>query len=74
MLFLIVCLYLIVGIIICLPLIVIGLREDPSKIEELDEFDGFGKWVSLSIGGLFAIIIWPYWIGYILWKTYISDD
>lgn len=70
--FIMLCIYLIVGIVTVLPLMGFGLAQNPSKLEDFKEFDwlmclGFG------IGGLLMIIIWPCWIGYILYNTHIDD-
>lgn len=70
--FLIMCLYLIAGIITMVPLIACNSAFNPSAFDELKEFDEW-LWLGVGIGALWTVLIWPYWIGYIIYKTYKDD-
>ena len=73
--FLFICIYLIIGIVTIYPLALLGVAIDETKIEELKE-KGFDFWFlsGVGLGGLLSVITWPYWILYIIYKIYISDD
>lgn len=73
--FLFICIYLIIGIVTMYPIALLGLANDETKIEELNEAD-LGDLFLLGVGlsGLWLVVTWPYWILYIIKKFYIDDD
>ncbi len=65
--------YLIIGIITVIPYLYVGVAEGHSEIAEEDLGDNaviFG----LGLGVLLNVIVWPYWIGYVIYQVHFVND
>lgn len=72
--FLFICIYLIIGIVVMYPIALLGVASDETKIEELNEECDFLFLLGVGLGGLLLVIAWPYWSLYMIYKTYIRND
>ena len=64
--------YLVIGIMVAGPVLIIGGAEMHSEIAEKDISDNrimFG----FCLGALFSAIIWPYWILSRIYRMYFCD-
>ena len=71
----IILIYMVIGIMVAIPLSVIGLKFGNSldwlnedKIPDSAIMLGFG------IGALVSIIIWPYWVAICVYEAYLKPD
>ena len=75
MITIIILIYMVIGIMVAIPLSIIGLKFgnsldwlDEDKIPDSAIMLGFG------IGALVSVIIWPYWIAICVYEAYLKPD
>ena len=71
----IILIYMVIGIMVAIPLTIIGLKFgnsldwlDDDKIPDSAIMLGFG------IGALVSVIIWPYWVVICVYEAYLKPD
>ena len=71
----IILIYMVIGIMVAIPLSIIGLKFgnsldwlDEDKIPDSAIMLGFG------IGALVSVIIWPYWVVICVYEAYLKPD
>lgn len=65
--------YLIIGIIAVAPLAIYGVYATIVDKEDINLFGDSLHMLGMGLGMLFCVIIWPYYVGYVGWKTYFKD-
>ena len=75
MIAIIILIYMVIGIMVAIPLSIIGLKFgdcldwlDEDKIPDSAIMLGFG------IGALVSVIIWPYWVVICVYEAYLKPD
>lgn len=75
MIAIIILIYMVIGIMVAIPLTIIGLKFgnsldwlDEDKIPDSAIMLGFG------IGALVSVIIWPYWVVICVYEAYLKPD
>ena len=75
MIAIIILIYMVIGIMVAIPLSIIGLKFGNSldwlnedKIPDSAIMLGFG------IGALVSVIIWPYWVVICVYEAYLKPD
>ena len=75
MITIIILIYMVIGIMVAIPLSIIGLKFgnsldwlDEDKIPDSAIMLGFG------IGALVSVIIWPYWVVICVYEAYLKPD
>ena len=75
MITIIILIYMVIGIMVAVPLSIIGLKFgdgldwlDEDKIPDSAIMVGFG------LGALVSVIIWPYWIVICVYEAYLKPD
>ena len=75
MITIIILIYMVIGIMVAIPLTIIGLKFgnsldwlDEDKIPDSAIMLGFG------IGALVSVIIWPYWVVICVYEAYLKPD
>ena len=75
MITIIILIYMVIGIMVAIPLTIIGLKFgnsmdwlDEDKIPDSSIMLGFG------IGALVSVIIWPYWVVICVYEAYLKPD
>ena len=75
MIAIIILIYMVIGIMVAIPLTIIGLKFgnsldwlDEDKIPDSAIMLGFG------IGALVSVIIWPYWVVICMYEAYLKPD
>ena len=75
MIAIIILIYMVIGIMVAIPLAIIGLKFgnsldwfDEDKIPDSAIMLGFG------IGALVSVIIWPYWVVICVYEAYLKPD
>ena len=75
MITIIILIYMVIGIMVAVPLSIIGLKFgdgldwlDEDKIPDSAIMVGFG------LGALVSVIIWPYWIAICVYEAYFKPD
>ena len=75
MITIIILIYMVIGIMVAIPLTIIGLKFgnsldwlDDDKIPDSAIMLGFG------IGALVSVIIWPYWVVICVYEAYLKPD
>lgn len=69
MLWYILIIYLAIGVIVTGPLTYIGALIEQPEITREDLRD-LKFWIGHGLGSLLAVIVWPYWIGRIIYYAY----
>lgn len=64
--------YLIIGIVVIAPLFMLGMNDITLNIEEMNIGDK--ELFMFGIGMLSHVIIWPYWLGKLLYNAHIKND
>ena len=65
--------YLVIGIMVAGPLVLIGAAERHSEIAEKDISDN-GIMFGLCLGALIGVVIWPYWVLSYIYRMYFVND
>lgn len=75
MITIIILIYMVIGIMVAIPLSIIGLKFgnsldwlDEDKIPDSAIMLGFG------LGALASVIIWPYWVVICVYEAYLKPD
>ena len=73
MLWYILVIYLVIGVMVTAPLLYAGAAERYSEIAEENLGDN-GVMFALGLGALLNVIIWPYWVGYMIYQMHFVND
>ena len=65
--------YLVIGIVTVIPYLYAGAAKRHSEIAEEDLGDN-GVMFGLGLGALLNVIVWPYWIGYVIYRVHFVND
>ena len=67
--------YMVIGIMVAIPLAIIGLKFG-NYLDLLDEDKilDISAMLKIGIGALVSIIIWPYWVVSCVYEAYLKPD
>ena len=75
MIAIIILIYMVIGIMVAIPLSIIGLKfEDCLDWLDEDKIPDSAIMLGFGIGALVSVIIWPYWLIIGVYEAYLKPD
>ena len=75
MITIIILIYMVIGIMVAIPLSIIGLKCT-NYLDQFDEDEIMNncRLLGIGLGALASIMIWPYWIAICVYEAYLKPD